>query len=107
MAPPPPPPVQGGQAPPPSAPYGAPPVRTGAPRAAIVVILAIVILAGVGIAAISLMGGGGELGACVEEWQSQDATRKENWTRGECESFCASGVNSNHLACYFEPYRIR
>lgn len=107
MAPPPPPPVQAGFAPSPPAPYGAPPARTGASKAAIVVVLAIVILAGVGIAALSFMGGGGQVGDCVEEWQYQDATRKENWTRAECDAFCSSGVNSNHLACYFEGYRIR
>jgi hypothetical protein len=72
------------------------------------VVLAIVILAGIGVAAISLMGGGGDLGACVEEWQYQGATRKENWTRAECQAFCDGPVNDGvHLACYFDSYRIR
>lgn len=69
-APPPPPaPQSASYGPPPPAPYGALPARGGRSKAVIVVVLAIVILAGVGIAAFSFIGGGDQLGACVEGWE--------------------------------------
>jgi len=103
---PPPPPMQGPPTGYPAAPP--PPPGSNAPKAAIIVVLAIVILAGIGVAAFSLIGGGDQLGACVEEWRYQSPTRKENWTRSECQAFCDGPVNDGvHLACYFDPYRIR
>jgi len=80
--------------------------RSGAGTKVAVVVIAVVLVLGLVGAAVAwyLLAGPAQTGACVEEWQYQSPTRKEGYTRAECESFCASGVNSNHLACYFEPY---
>ena len=84
--------------------YPTPPPKSAKPIVLIVVIILVVgMLVGAGVGYYYLLGSG-HVGDCVEEWAHQPLTRKEGWTRGECEAFCSSGVNPNHLACYFEPY---
>ena len=88
----------------PAAPYPAP-RPTGARNVAVLAVVTVLILFLVGGALAWLfIAGPQQTGACVEEWQYQSATRKENYTRAECDAFCASGVNPNHLRCYFDPY---
>jgi hypothetical protein len=91
--------------PPPPGPYGAPPSRPGASKAVVAAVVIVLVLALLGVGGWFLLSGPEQMGACVEEWRYQGTTRKENWTRSECQAFCDGPVNDGvHLACYFDPY---
>src|SRR3989304_2368532 len=86
---------------PPPPPPPAAPSRPGASKAVVAAVVIVLVLALLGVGGWFLIAGPEQMGACVEEWQYQGTTRKENWTRSECQAFCDGPVNDGvHLACY-------